>query len=81
MKFAPLYPTRDQRGDPRPQRAIREFAQLGDGIDMHSARGRGLLLHHVLNHCVETGTGFVLEFDPARSCYYLRRRPPGAPQG
>ena len=71
MRFLALYDTTDERGDPRVERAIRDFAKLGEGQDVHSAKG--LLLHHVLNHCVEQAIAFHLQFDPVGRRYVLRR--------
>lgn len=71
MIFAPLYEVDRDAGSASVRRAVASFLKSGDRGETHSHRG--LLLHHILNHCVENRIGFVLEFDPARG-YLVRRR-------
>lgn len=71
MIFQPLYEPEIDRvaGSPAAKRAIREF--LKNGGETHSSKG--LLLHHVLNHCVEHGVAFRLTFDPLRKLYRVEK--------
>jgi hypothetical protein len=62
MRYAPLYPVERGPDHPQIQRAVRSFLKSAERGETHSVRG--LVLHHVLNHCVEHGIGFVLTFDP-----------------
>lgn len=70
MRYEALYEVTCGPDDPRTRRAIREFL-MSHRPEMHSHRG--LLLHHILNHCVQNKVGFVLEFDPVGG-YSVRRR-------
>lgn len=70
MIFAPLYDVSRDADHPETRRAIREFLK-SSRPERHSHRG--LLLHHILNHCITNKVGFVLEFEPTGG-YVIRRR-------
>jgi hypothetical protein len=72
MKFAPLYPVEREADSPAARRALADFARSGERGEVHSHRG--LLLHHILNHCVAEGIGFTIDFSPATQSYTVRRR-------
>lgn len=71
MRYLALYDCADDEEAHRVKRAIRDFMR-GDP-ETHSERG--ILLHHLLNHCLTERVGFTLEFFPAESRYVVKRRP------